>query len=88
MQYALSHTARPSDDPIGHAATSRRNGRTVRSSYTALCGAAIVWPPTVYLGDFFDPLHPRACHRCAVACTRDTVSSRFERSKSELDAGR
>lgn len=84
MQYALSHTARPSDDPIGHAATSRRNGRTVRSSYTALCAAAIVWPPTMHL----DPLHPRVYHRCAVACTPDTPSSRFERSKSELDAGR
>lgn len=62
--YKLAFTRRrsTSTEPIGHASTSRRNGRTMRSSFVALCGAAIANPGP---GGMFDPTHPRACRRCA-----------------------
>lgn len=63
----LTHTRRArGDDFVGHAGTSRRNGTTVRSSFVALCGAAIEWPPTLCDREArFDPAHPRACQACA-----------------------
>jgi hypothetical protein len=68
--YRLAFTRRAtSKEPVGHAGTSRRNGRTVRSSFVALCGAAIAWPGP---GGTFDPTHPRACRRCAEElCVRE-----------------
>lgn len=67
---------RVSNDPIGHAATSQHNGRSVRSSFVALCGAAIAWPGP---GTSFDPDHPRACHRCA----KQLVAMKAARSPHE-----
>lgn len=64
--YPLAHTRRSiphPDGPLGHAGTSIHTGRTRRSSFSALCGAAIGPVP----GGAFDPHHKRACPACARA---------------------
>ena len=60
--YPLAFTARGGTDPIGHAATGTRRGSTNRSRFMALCGAPIVRGAR---GKLFNPLHPRACRKCA-----------------------
>lgn len=62
-EYRLGWTARgaAATDPVGHAATSHRTGRSRRSRFAALCGAPLL---TVSRAAF-DPGHARACAGCA-----------------------
>ncbi len=56
------------NDPVHHAATGHHTGKSARSSFAALCGAAIVAQPGQ-----FDPTHPRACPRCAASIAAATA---------------